>query len=105
VRQYGNKDAVLGAVLGELVGAVVGAVVGQVVPRLVLTKPSVYDVPMEPTLTRGPHRPGLLCTQLEVATAPTVSDSWTPTAQEEGARVNRCRALTSGTPPSAVQAL
>jgi hypothetical protein len=69
----------------------------QVSPRLVPLMPSVYDVPTEPTLTRGPHSPELLYTVLEMTTAPIFSD--TSTCQVEGARVNGCRALTVPSSP------
>ena len=55
----------VGVAVGGLVGEEVGAMVGQVLPRLVPPMPSVYDVPTEPTLTRGPHSPALLYTQLD----------------------------------------
>ena len=60
-------ELVVGKAVGEAVGArvvtvgetVVGEAVGQSLPRLVPPMPPLYDVPTEPTLTRGPHSPAL----------------------------------------------
>jgi hypothetical protein len=75
--QHGNKE-----------DAVVGAAVGQSLPRLVPPMPPPeYDVPTEPTLTRGPHRPAMLFTKLQmIPTRPHSVEL--PTSQVEGARVN-----------------
>jgi uncharacterized protein YwlG (UPF0340 family) len=69
----------VGADVGEVVGVhvwpvivgvmVVGLVVGQAVPSAVPPRPSQlgkqeYDVPTVPTLTRSPHSPALLYTDL-----------------------------------------
>ena len=54
-------------------GAEVGLSVGQSLPRLVPLMPLKYDVPTEPTLTRGPHSPALLYTVLDHDHSPHLS--------------------------------
>jgi hypothetical protein len=87
VSQHGSGLVVGAAVVGAAVGAAVGetgvgatvgtvgAAVGaavQAVPSAVPPMPSVYDVPMVPTLTRHPFSPALLNTLLRnrIASAP-----------------------------------
>jgi hypothetical protein len=63
----GGGDGLGGGGLGEGEGGDGGGDggggrLGQAVPRLVPPIPELYDVPTEPTLTRGPHSSALLYT-------------------------------------------
>ena len=63
---------------------------GQAESRLV--SEVTYDVPTEPTLTRGPHNPALLFTALDHHHSPhQLSDTWTRISQLRGNACQRVR--------------